>query len=458
MKSKLTLLVLSIVITSFTVCTTLPVAYTSDELTIPIENLSDILNYIRAIETQLTDYEENIVSFNYEIVGEEQIDNIPTWKVEVKFGEEGDETEYTLWVSKSTGETLKAEIEGNVFTGAYAGMFGNSTLVFWLAMTYNYWTFWDYSTIQKLPSEYGIITFLGTDQRSYGPTSLFLYKYRFDGRLAAPEVYRFIVENWIAPTQFGGISAYVYVESIDEQEWFKWELISIELVEPQSIPEVSVGEPEASKLAVKPGEEFDLSVDVSNDGDSFAIYYVPLVVDGELVDSQTIPLEAGESNTVNFKLTIDEEGTYQAEIGGKKVDVTVGTTAPASFKVSDLNISPESVKIGEDVTITVKVTNTGGEKGSYTVTLKIDGEVEDEEAVTLNSAEAKNVSFDVSTSQEGTFDVDVDGLGGSFTVTKSSETEEKPSGGGGIPGFPYESIVLGVILGVIVLWLVQRRE
>jgi hypothetical protein len=42
------------------------------------------------------------------------------------------------------------------------------------------------------------------------------------------------------------------------------------------------------------------------------------------------------------------------------------------------------------------------------------------------------------------------------TETKPVAEEKKPSGG--IPGFPYESIIIGLVTGAFVLWLIQRRR
>jgi hypothetical protein len=42
------------------------------------------------------------------------------------------------------------------------------------------------------------------------------------------------------------------------------------------------------------------------------------------------------------------------------------------------------------------------------------------------------------------------------TETKPAAEEKKPSGG--IPGFPYESIILGMVIGAFVLWLLQRKR
>ena len=47
------------------------------------------------------------------------------------------------------------------------------------------------------------------------------------------------------------------------------------------------------------------------------------------------------------------------------------------------------------------------------------------------------------------------GIQGSWLLTWV-ETE-KTLGGGGIPGFPYESIILGITVGILLLWWMRRR-
>lgn len=120
-------------------------------------------------------------------------------------------------------------------TGTMAVLIGNATFSFWTGMVYTAWKAWDYTALQQIP-EYGHVSFLGSSTETYGPTVLTVFKYRFEGLAVAPETYRYIVEIWSAPTQFGGISTYLYVESLDKAEWFSWELLSIELTEPQEVP------------------------------------------------------------------------------------------------------------------------------------------------------------------------------------------------------------------------------
>lgn len=44
------------------------------------------------------------------------------------------------------------------------------------------------------------------------------------------------------------------------------------------------------------------------------------------------------------------------------------------------------------------------------------------------------------------------------TVELTITLEKEAKGGAGIPGFPYESIVLGLVLGAFMLWMLQRRR
>ncbi len=127
----------------------------------------------------------------------------------------------------------------------------------------------------------------------------------------------------------------------------------------------------------------------------------------------------------------------------------------AKFEMTHLNVDPSSVEAGESVIISIDLSNTGSKSGAHTVVLEIDGDVEGEQTVTLNPDETRTVSFQVSAPQLGSFSVEVDGLSGSYTVTEPVEEEKKPLGG--IPGFPYESIILGLVVGIFIIWLLQRR-
>ena len=123
------------------------------------------------------------------------------------------------------------------------------------------------------------------------------------------------------------------------------------------------------------------------------------------------------------------------------------TARPAAFVSSDLSITPAEVDIGETVTISVLVTNTGDLEGTYQATLKIDDVVVDTKEVTLAGGASETVTFTVSKDVAGTYTVTVDSLSGKFNVKA-----------------PFNWwLVIGPVIGLIIIigvivWLVIRRR
>jgi len=195
------------------------------------------------------------------------------------------------------------------------------------------------------------------------------------------------------------------------------------------------------------GETVVISADVSNVGGQEGSHHVVLRINGVVADEYGVTLVPGGSETVMFEYVPTQSGTFTVGLGGLTGSFSV--VAPALFEVTNLIIDPDSLKEGESVAISVTCSNVGGASGSYDVVLKIDGMTEDESTVTVDAGESKTVSFDVSASQSGTYSVEVNGLSGSYEVTKQQQ---------GIPGFPFESLLLGLISGVLVLWILQRNR
>lgn len=89
---------------------------------------------------------------------------------------------------------------------------------------------------------------------------------------------------------------------------------------------------------------------------------------------------------------------------------------PASFSLSDLNVSPGEVESGERVTVSVRVSNTGEEAGDHTLELLVNGDVEDSDTVFLEGGEEETVEFEVSRESEGEHSVAIGDLSGAFVV------------------------------------------
>ena len=143
--------------------------------------------------------------------------------------------------------------------------------------------------------------------------------------------------------------------------------------------------------------------------------------------------------------------------------------APATFTLSSLSISPVEVNIGDEVTISLFMVNTGGKSGSYEVTLKIDGAVATTKEVTVSAGFSKEVTFTILKDIAGTYSVDVNGLTGSFTVkeketavisTPSSDEETSPPPPTKEINWPvaYGVVAVLVAMGSLLFFLVRRSH
>ena len=164
---------------------------------------------------------------------------------------------------------------------------------------------------------------------------------------------------------------------------------------------------------------FKISVDVKNVGERTGSHTVEIKVDGEVVESRTVILIGGKETSIIFDVTRGV-GSYAVEVDGLTGSLLVKPylrpLKPAEFEVSDLILSPSEVEPQKTVAVLAKVTNVGETEGSYTVELKVDGETVETKSVTLAGGISQEVSFTISSEEEGMHTVEVDGASGSFTV------------------------------------------
>jgi len=99
---------------------------------------------------------------------------------------------------------------------------------------------------------------------------------------------------------------------------------------------------------------------------------------------------------------------------------------PADFQISDLNVTPSEVEADEEVTVSVKITNVGGQTGSYTVPLIINQTTEDTKTVTLEKGASNTTEFKIIKQTPGKYNVEIAGLIDEFTV-KAASSNGAPS-------------------------------
>ncbi|MEM2437443.1 MAG: hypothetical protein QXN75_05710, partial [Thermoproteota archaeon] len=219
------------------------------------ESLKVLLNNVKSARYGFLDNEGNEWWIGFRTLGEDTVGGETTWKVELKYAEEGEEeATMTLWISKSTGKCLQAEVGGTIYTGGIAEMMITPILFeIWFAWIGAWQEAWKPETVYYYwEAGYGRLFFQGSETRTFGPTSLLVYKYRWEGYVNAPKTFRGAVEWWFAPVSFGTLLVHFRVET--DVEWWQVDLSSIELVNPQPLPNIVI-DVTVNKERVKPNEE-----------------------------------------------------------------------------------------------------------------------------------------------------------------------------------------------------------
>ncbi|KXA98009.1 hypothetical protein AKJ37_01740 [candidate division MSBL1 archaeon SCGC-AAA259I09] len=204
------------------------------------------------------------------------------------------------------------------------------------------------------------------------------------------------------------------------------------------------------KKVIKPKEPVTVTIDLINTGAVRGDKTVELKVNEKITERRTVTLLPGESKTIEFTILKEKEGTYEVTIGEMSKSFEVKKAVkPAEFEVSNLNLSKEKVKQGETTTAFVKVTNTGGKKGTYTAKLSIDGKVKTQ-SVTLKPDESEKVTFKISSEKAGTYQVKI----GELSKTLNVRTPEKAG-----KGLPW-ALIGGIIVVVIAVsaFILYKRE
>ncbi len=111
-----------------------------------------------------------------------------------------------------------------------------------------------------------------------------------------------------------------------------------------------------------------------------------------------------------------ENNTITVEVNHFTIFTIIVSTRPAAFKISDFTITPSEVDIGEEVTISVGITNTGDFKGSYQVALKIDNVAIATRTITLTGQASRKITFTTIQDAAGSYTVNVNDLSGTFIV------------------------------------------
>lgn len=163
------------------------------------------------------------------------------------------------------------------------------------------------------------------------------------------------------------------------------------------------------------------------------------------------------NTTVQYKVYAKDNFANWNVTGAYSYTVTdtyppLAFVTPAKFEVSNLLITPTEVLIGETVSVSVDVINSEDVTGTYDVTLKIDGMVEETREVTLVAGGSETITFTVTRDLAGTYNIEVDGLMGAFKVTAPPRPLIEP-------WLPYiGAAVTIIVVSVMAAFLIKRMK
>jgi len=111
-----------------------------------------------------------------------------------------------------------------------------------------------------------------------------------------------------------------------------------------------------------------------------------------------------------------ENDLINTYLGHLSIYTIMADTSPADFELAELAIAPAEVAIGNEITISVLVSNTGDLSGSYEVTLILDDVSVASEEVTLRGGASHEVAFIRTMDTARTYSVTVADLSDTFAV------------------------------------------
>ncbi len=182
-------------------------------------------------------------------------------------------------------------------------------------------------------------------------------------------------------------------------------------------PELSSSDVQLAGLQVTPvtalpNEPINVLFNVTNVAGESGKYVANLVLDGQISQTQIFQLGDGETKQVQFTISGASEGTHIVTVGSLETSFTINS----QLEYSNLAFNRTQAAINEPIGITLTVANKATSTTSYSLTLTINGAQVQTKTGQVNGETSTTVLFEVSEPAEGTYQVQVGGLSGSFQV------------------------------------------
>jgi len=182
----------------------------------------------------------------------------------------------------------------------------------------------------------------------------------------------------------------------------------------------------ATNLTISPSqvlidEPVTIAADLQNVAETRATYHCCLACEGKEVEAKDIVVAGDSTEKVAFTLSQAASGRYRVELLGLSGSYKV--LKPADIKLVNLDVAPNTVKVGEEATITMSITNMGEAEGSYQARLFLDGSLYYTSDITLAGGAKKSESTVVSKDTPGSYSIAIDGQEAILTVIQPVRLE-----------------------------------
>ena len=179
-----------------------------------------------------------------------------------------------------------------------------------------------------------------------------------------------------------------------------------------SVAKFETGTLNISPAQVIEGNPVVASVDVTNVGEAEGTFQARLRINNVLREIKYIPIAAGQTETISFTVDNAAAGTHSIRMNSLAGKFSVLT--PPAF--AELAVSHIQAKIGETVTVSANISNTGTISGNYAADLKVNGLAEETKTIQVEADSTETVTFAVTKNNPGTYSINMGGLSGSFVV------------------------------------------
>jgi hypothetical protein len=167
----------------------------------------------------------------------------------------------------------------------------------------------------------------------------------------------------------------------------------------------------------------DISVNVF--GNIQGSYSLNFNINGAVAETKKVTLSVNESETVSFSVTEASAGSYNVTVGDVFGIFTITSKPapmPATLKLSNMLVNPTEIWPGQQVNVSVGVTNTGTDSINYSLPFLVNGQVSQFAQVSLAGGTSATVSVEITGQNDtGTYQVTAGSQSNSFSVAPEGE-------------------------------------